>query len=312
LAVRIRQRRRLQPPPARLFPRTLRFAYTGRDAAARTLQSRRGMTTQTTLATCTLLSMMTLAVSSASAQAAPAAVDPEAVSATAAPPRHVGADDPNVDRGFLLPTAMTQPAGSVTYNNYELLLHGLSFGITDNVQASVTVLSPIVQDMPFVGFGAIKAHLPVGERLHLAVQGSAGFGHAFGGSEEADVYTLGAGAFASVCLREDCSSLASGSVTYQMGFARGSGSSGGYLIIYGGSIVHRVTPHVKLLLEITSAAAGGSNTETDNMPGFLAGYGVRFHTANIAADVGFVRPFGEDSSEFLMGLPFASVSYRWQ
>ena len=35
--------------------------------------------------------------------------------------------------------------GSLTYNNYELLLHGLSYGITDSVQASVTVLSPKYQ-----------------------------------------------------------------------------------------------------------------------------------------------------------------------
>jgi hypothetical protein len=26
--------------------------------------------------------------------------------------------DVNIDRGLLLPTAMTQPAGSLTYNNY--------------------------------------------------------------------------------------------------------------------------------------------------------------------------------------------------
>ena len=32
----------------------------------------------------------------------------------------------------------------------------------------------------------------------------------------------------------------------------------------------------------------------------------------MAADLGFIRPFGEDTGEFLMGLPFASISYRWQ
>ena len=74
---------------------------------------------------------------------------------------------------------MTQPAGSVTYNNYELLLHGITYGITDRVQASVTVLSPIVQDMPFVGFAAVKGRIVSTERFHLALQGSLGWGHAF-------------------------------------------------------------------------------------------------------------------------------------
>ena len=31
-----------------------------------------------------------------------------------------------------------------------------------------------------------------------------------------------------------------------------------------------------------------------------------------AADVGFLRPIGRDDDEFLVGLPFVNVSYRWQ
>ncbi len=115
--------------------------------------------------------------SEAHAQTA-AAVDPQnVVNATpATPAAGATSSDPNIDRGFLLPTAMTQPAGSVTYNNYELLLHGVSYGITDRVQASVTVLSPIVRDMPFVGFASVKGRIVSTDRFHLALQGSAGWG----------------------------------------------------------------------------------------------------------------------------------------
>jgi len=84
------------------------------------------------------------------------------------------ADDPNIDRAFLLPTAMTQPAGSATYNNYELLLHGFTYGVTDRVQATLTVLAPIVKDMPFFGIVAGKWQVASLPRLHVAVQGSAG------------------------------------------------------------------------------------------------------------------------------------------
>ncbi len=250
----------------------------------------------------------------APAPVAPAPVaqapDPDAVVAAHAP-GPVGTGDPNADRGFLLPTAMTQPAGSITYNNYELLLHGLTYGITDNVQATMTVLAPIVEDMPFVGFGSVKGRLPIGNRLQLALQGSVGVGHFFETNEDNNtVYTVGAGAFVSVCLYEDCSSIASASATTQVGLA--SGNDNAYVIIYGGSIVHRVASNVKLLLEIASAAGGIGNSSTENMPGFLASYGVRLHTGNMAADLGFIRPFGEDTGDFLMGLPFASISYRWQ
>jgi hypothetical protein len=118
------------------------------------------------------------------------------------------------------------------------------------------VLSPIVRDMPFVGFGAVKGRIVATDRFHLALQGSVGWGHAFNASDnDANVYTVGAGAFASYCLRQDCSSLASASATYSLGLT-GSGDAPAHAVIYGGSVVHRVARHVKLLGEIASAAGG--------------------------------------------------------
>ena len=258
-------------------------------------------------------------MSEAHAQTAGAApAEPEDVVKAAPATAAAGATaaDPNIDRGFLLPTAMTQPAGSITYNNYELLLHGVTVGITDRVQGSVTVLSPIVRDMPFVGFAAVKGRVLSTERFHLAVQGSLGWGHAFdvdSTTSDSNVYTFGGGAFASYCLRQDCSSLVSASATYSL-VMPGSADEAAHMVIYGGSIVHRVSQHVKLLGEVTSAAGGvtGSN-DLENLDGVLVGYGVRFHSNSIAADVGFLRPIGtDDDDEFLVGLPFVNVSYRWQ
>jgi len=250
--------------------------------------------------------------------AAPAAAQPDDVvkAVPATPAAGATSADPNIDRGFLLPTAMTQPAGSVTYNNYELLLHGVTVGITDRVQGSVTVLSPIVKDMPFVGFAAVKGRILSTERFHLALQGSLGWGHAFdvdSTTTDGNLYTFGGGAFASYCLRQDCSSLVSASATYSL-VLPGGFDGAAHTVIYGGSVVHRVGRHVKLLGEVTSAAAGvtGSN-DWENINGVLVGYGVRFHTDAIAADVGFIRPVGPDlDGDLLVGLPFVNVSYRWQ
>jgi hypothetical protein len=125
-------------------------------------------------------------------------------------------------------------------------------------------------------------------------------------------YTLGAGALASVCVREDCSSLLSGSVMYQLGLADGSSMTTQF-IIYGGSLIHRVTPHFKLLAEVTSGAGKVASSSFDNISGALFSYGARFNASNIAADVGFIKPItsGGDLG-ILLGIPFASVSYRWQ
>lgn len=217
------------------------------------------------------------------------------------------AADPNVDRGFLLPTAMTQPSGSLTYNNYELLLHGLTYGLTDRLQVSATVLAPIVKDLPFVGNLALKGRAFSVGRLHLALQGTGGLGARIG-KGDGTVGFVGAGPLASYCLRADCSSLLNVSASYQLMFADGDPA---HVVIYGGSLIHRVGEHVKLMLEVVSAAGG--QDDLDQAPAVLLNYGVRFHFNKIAADVGFLRPIddGGASDTFVMGLPFANVSYRW-
>jgi hypothetical protein len=252
------------------------------------------------------------AVTAASvAWAAPAATDGESPATLVARPQIAvspAAADPNIDRGFLQPTAMTQPAGSLTYNNYELLLHGLTYGITDKVQVSATVLAPLFKDMPFVGVASAKWQFLSTQRLHLAAQGSATMIHvSFNESENPDssVYLLGVGAFAS-----DCSSLVSLNASYQVG-RDSAGSGTAQAVVYGGSIVHGVSRHVKLLGEVTSAGAFNVDNSTfSNAPGALVSYGVRLHNSNIASDIGFIRPMFTDS-DFLLGLPFVNVSYRW-
>jgi len=288
--------------------------------AARGLQSRRGMTTtnkMTAVAFAFVAAATTVAAlsSPAHAQTAPSGDPQNVVSAElAAPAAGATASDPNVDRGFVLPTAMTQPAGSITYNNYELLLHGVTYGITDRVQASVTVLSPITRDMPFLGVAAVKGRIVATDRFHLALQGSVGMVRVFDTADaDKSGYTAGAGAFASYCLRQDCSSLLSASATYQLAFEP-SVVGATHLVLYGGSIVHSVSKHVKLLGEVGSAAGRDHSNDFQNVSGLLVNYGVRFHTDSIAADVGFVKPIATsgDDGGFLVGLPFVNVSYRWQ
>ncbi len=256
------------------------------------------------------------------APAAPAVPDgetPSTVVAGPVVPAPAAAADPNIDRGFIQPTAMTQPAGTLTYNNYELLLHGVTYGITDKLQTSVTVLAPIVRDMPLLGVASAKWQFLSTPRFHLALQGSATFVHVATGNIDSsgttsnNAYLVGGGAFASYCLREDCSSLASLNATYQLGFSGSGGGGTAQAIIYGASIVHRVAPHVKLLGEVTSMAATTvADASFDNVSGALVSYGVRLHTTKIAGDIGFIRPVGSSGSDpFLLGLPFISVSYRW-
>src|SRR5262249_51311242 len=111
-----------------------------------------------------------------SAPAAPAApVAPaNTVAGGAAAPASPASADPNIDRGFVLPTAMTQPARTLTYSNYEIFVQGLTVGITDRVQVSVTAMPPISDFIPYFAIGSAKWRLLSVGRLHLALQGSVG------------------------------------------------------------------------------------------------------------------------------------------
>ncbi len=267
--------------------------------------------------TLSLLFVIPALTASSVAWTAPAAPDDEAPSVVAQPAAQPApsASDPNIDRAFLEPTALTQPAGSLTYNNYELLLHGLTYGVTDRLQASVTVLSPIVKDMPLLAVAAAKWQLVSVSRFHLAVQGSAGVGHSLNddgqGNGASNAYLLGAGAFATYCLRDDCASLLSVNASYQSVLSDGSAANG---VIFGGALVQRVTAHVKLLAEVTAGSTKVPGSDSYSVAdGALVSYGVRFHTNRVAGDVGFIKPvsFSGDSGDFLLGLPFVSVSYRW-
>ena len=112
---------------------------------------------------------------------------------------------------------------------------------------------------------------------------------------------ISVGVLGSVCLDETCESLVSASATWAMG--NGSVSA----LIYGGSLVAKLSEHAKLVLEVVTAAGGA---DFEQAPGALLNYGVRFHSHNFAGDVGLVRPVGHNVGAFVLGLPFVSFSYR--
>jgi hypothetical protein len=228
-------------------------------------------------------------------------------------------EDPNVDRGMLLPTAQTQPKGSITFNDYELFLMGLSYGVTDNLQVTATTLVPITTDMPIFVLSNAKLRLVKQGRLRLSAIGGVGFFNEalsfddVSPDEEFTTITVHGGAVASLCLSDDCHSLASASVTATRSFSDGESSDVAF--IYGGSVVAKVAKRVKLVGEIMS---GGDlqNGSFNGADGAILSAGVRFFSEHIAGDIGFMRPLGiddkdgEDDGDFLLGIPFVSFTYR--
>jgi hypothetical protein len=252
------------------------------------------------------------------AQDVPAPAPEAAVESASLDPAQL--EDPNVDRGMLLPTAQTQPKGTFAFNDYELFLMGLSYGVTDDLQLTATTLVPITTDMPLFLLTSAKYRAVQSGKLRVSLIGSLGIfnddpvfddGDSDTVDEDVTVFSLTGGAAATICLTDDCHSTANATVTFSKGFADGE-SSDGVGVIYGGSLIARTSKHTKLVVEVASGA-GMADGDVENIDGALVNYGVRFFSGNIAGDVGFIRPVGGDSEDgdgFLFGLPFVTFTYR--
>jgi hypothetical protein len=215
--------------------------------------------------------------------------------------------DPNIDRAWLSPTAATQPGGTWSFNDWELVLVGLTYGITDNVQLSVALLPPFVQDQPFVGYASLKVGLLSAGRVRLAGSVTMGVGHIDSETHGAGV----AGGELSFCTDGPCSSILSAFVL--AGFAIGD-SQDAVPVYYGASLIQRLSDHVKLVLELDSGGWLGGVDNSGFANAALLDYGVRFFTHAIAVDVGLVRPFlfyKDNDNPFLLGYPMVTFSYRW-
>jgi hypothetical protein len=263
------------------------------------------MNTPTRLAAAAALLLIPSAALAQEAEAPEASPVEAMVSSTADPGQLL---DSKIDRAFLLPTAQTHPAGSITFNDYELFFVGVTYGVTDDFQITGTTLVPITDETPFMGILSGKYRVPVGDRLRLAGQASVILGNPDWSLDDDDAsataYTLGG--IASYCLDEGCGSLASLSVTSM--FSPAAEDSAGF--IYGASIIQRLNRRVKLMFELDSLAVKVGD-EWETADGALLSYGLRFYSGEISGDIGFIKPVGGDGDDdFVMGLPFVNFTYR--
>jgi hypothetical protein len=216
------------------------------------------------------------------------------------------AGDPNIDRAWLSPTAATQPRGTFEVNDWEIVLLGITYGITDNFQLTAAFVPPLVKDQPFIGLASAKvAAIPEG-RVRLAFSGAIGGGG--NGDDARGVGTLGG--VVSFCTDDPCASLASGFVYF--GFALGS-SQNEVPVAFGGSLIQRLSDSVKLVIEVNSGGWFGGN-DSGIAQAALVNYGVRFYGKSMAGDIGFIRPFifyKDVNDPFVLGYPMVTFSYRW-
>ncbi|MCE9579467.1 MAG: hypothetical protein K8W52_40465 [Deltaproteobacteria bacterium] len=219
-------------------------------------------------------------------------------------PAYAGSDDANSGRAWMMPTALSSKAGTWSFTDYELVLMGASYALTDDFSISAGTMVPIAEDQPLIGTLNAKVRIVHTARTHVALQ--AGLLFAADGDGGDDAAMAGnAGAVATFCGDDVCSSHASvyvGTVIAQVGDAEKEA-----LLVASGEVTARLGASVKGVVELDLGRSRDGSVET----GVLAWYGLRFHSAQIGVDVGFAKPINPDTDgEFPIGVPWVNFQYR--
>jgi len=211
------------------------------------------------------------------------------------------ATDPASDRAWLSPTPETQRRGSWTYNNYELVVHGLSYGLTDRLQLTA-VLKPAYSEESVAVYGGSLKYLVADGPLKLAVTGS--FWHASADHGDSTGNLMTAGATASLCLDRGCRGMVGANIDVFNGGNAGSDDQSATRI--AGYAALPMARHMKLLFEIDRGALSDGD-QFEVAPGGIMMVGFRFFNSRFAGDLGIVMPvdFAESGSDDDNGLSFA-------
>lgn len=235
----------------------------------------------------------------------PAATPPPAATTTAGVDQGV-LDDANATGSFILPTALTEPAGMVSatltggadrnFKTSELTTLSLAYAATKEFTLSGTVVLPTENFREYALSG--KFQVVRANRLRVALQGNLLFASSNNTTEIAGVV----GGIGTLCFDDACNSHASGLI--EAGIEHSSGS--GVPILISGGIAIQVAPHFKLVGEaITGFIAGDHVASTDNA--FVGIIGARVTSPVGAINVGFANLYGAGSTP---GVFIASLTGR--
>jgi hypothetical protein len=267
----------------------------------------------------TIAAVAAATLAAAALPALASAEEPLQLQAAAEPEESQDAD---IDRGFLLSTAETQPKGSITTTNYEFFVLGTTYAVTDGLQVGAVAAIPLpgedggADGNPFGKFALLSAKLRVlkTERFRTAVQGSI-INYSDEYFDDALMYSLGL--IGSYCLDERCESLLTGNASAFLGGTDPSNGLEEQNLLVGGSIIVAVTDGFKLLAEVVTNAnhdAGG----WDLSDAALVTYGFRTTSRHVSADIGLMKPIttedgvveGAGDDQWILGVPFVSFTYR--
>lgn len=201
-------------------------------------------------------------------------------------------DDAAVDQGWLSPTALTQPAKTVTIEVHELTVVRSTVAPHDRVQLTVAAFLPLVGSA-WLGSLTAKLRAVDRDRLHLSVLAGGGLASAITFIATRERFLSG-GLAASICGDASCAGLLSAYVLVnptQATLPRGGPARTFARFIYGASFIFPVISHIKVVTEANFVAEvhGDGDYQASGHKYMTITAGIRLHGANLAATLGILR-----------------------
>jgi hypothetical protein len=221
--------------------------------------------------------------------------------------------DASIDRGFIMSHAETLNEGELTLNSYELFLAGMSYGITDDLEVTLTTLLPIVREMPIVLSPQMKWVFLRGDQQVMSAKLNVTFatltgedsssGGTISGGVSHDFYFDKEGRYAMFSGLDIGGVFGNVDEGWQMGK--------GFVMAANLGFSAQVADFMKVMVEgVVPALYADKQFEISDIVNLT--YGVRFFGEDLAVDLGFIRPLGEEMADsgILMGLPYVAFTAR--
>ena len=196
-----------------------------------------------------------------------------------------------------MPTAETNPEGSVTLTDYELVVLQVGYAPSDRTQVTLTGIPPLGDERIVALDFSVKTVVVREPRVSLALMGSAS---GVFGIEEGNGFVGRAGAAVTFCEPAWTCRLALSAATNLSLLGPSS------VALNGVGASFRIGKLVSLLAEFDTAVPLGPSIGQAN--GVLGGAGVRLSKPSWGLDLGFF--VGGKANEPSVALPWVAFTYR--
>jgi len=213
--------------------------------------------------------------------------------------------DAGADRAILYSTAETHPKGTFYFSDYEIVFLQIGYAVTDSLQISLTGVPPLVKDQPYFFDLTAKVNLLRSDFFRAAFMVAGDAVVLPKDSKPSSIFGLRLGAIGQICFEATCRT----SLVLNVGTLLNDKSNEVVPLYMAASAIVRLTDLVKIMVEPNYAVAVGGG-KVEGPTGFLLNYGVRLSGRQFAFDLGFIKPFGADSDEFILGFPLLTFTYR--